>query len=341
MTTARRLCFTMQFPNGTTAETLTPDIDVAMAWEPPTDPAIRFVIWQLEEAPTTGHLHYQGYVEFNKVVKYTTATTLLKLPVKPHLTKCNGTAQQNIAYCSKSDGRIRGPWQYGEPGKQGKRNDLEDAVSTLKTRGINAVIEEHTSVFVKYPSGFREAANSLKKVRPMEGFVPRNWQKKCLDLFLQPPNDRTIYWVFDPPGGQGKSVLAKYLICNHGAIELDGRMQDMAQMIKEERIVIFDITRTQSEYVKHLYTFAEKLKNGNWQAPKYQSHCITTDYNIQVIFFSNSAIPENTFSDDRIFLIDLTDPSWHDNEQIHTQEYVSTGSPDLFELDDEMDTVQQ
>lgn len=301
----------MNFPSGTTSENLTPDVMESMAWDIPEDPAIRFVIYQLEAAATTGQLHYQGYVEFNKPVKPVTAGTLLRMPRPPHFEKCRGSPQQNIAYCSKADTRIDGPWTHGKPVTQGKRTDLMDACETLKTEGLQAVAEMHPTSFVKYHGGFRELEAHLKKIDPIVGFVPRTWQKKALDLFLQPPNDRTIYWVYDPEGGQGKSTLAKYLICNHGAIVLDGKMSDMAYMLHDQLIVVFDVCRSQSDNLNHLFRFAEQLKNGVWTSPKYQSRSVVSQKNRQVIFFSNATCPTAAFSLDRVYNIDLTDPDWH------------------------------
>jgi hypothetical protein len=314
----------MNFPSGTTGENLTPEIMQAMAWDIPENEAIRFVIYQLEAAATTGQLHYQGYVEFNKPVRHVTAQTLLSMPRPAHFTVCKGTSSQNIAYCSKADTRIDGPWTHGNPKTQGKRTDLMDACETLKSDGLKAVAELHPTSFVKYHGGFRELEAHLKKVSPIVGFEPRTWQKKALALFLNPPNDRTIYWVYDPPGGQGKSTLAKFLICNHDAIVLDGKMSDMAYMLGNQKIVIFDVCRSQNDNMNHLYRFAEQLKNGVWTSPKYQSRSVVSQDPRQVIFFSNMTCPDNAFSLDRVHLIDLTLTEWHVEEPL---------SPDLFDVD--------
>lgn len=54
-------------------------------------------IFGIEECPTTGRKHLQGFMALKKKMRITE----LKLPFNPHCEACLGTEEQNIKYCSK------------------------------------------------------------------------------------------------------------------------------------------------------------------------------------------------------------------------------------------------
>ena len=88
------------------------------------------------------------------------------------------------------------------------------------------------------------------------------WQQTVLTACLLEPNRRKIHWIYDSVGNRGKSYLSSYLVTNpeYNAIELCGKVADMAYAYNGERVVIFDIVRSQAEHIDHLYDFAERLK---------------------------------------------------------------------------------
>ena len=98
--------------------------------------------------------------------------------------------------------------------------------------------------------------------------------------------------------------MVRHLICTRGAVQLEGKVADMAFMYNSEPIVCFDVTRAQAEVSDHLYSFAEKLKNGSVISTKYETkakHFAPP----HVVFFANKDCPAGVFSADRIELIDL------------------------------------
>lgn len=84
---------------------------------------IKCAAWQMEKAPETNQLHIQGWVSFKNARTFRIVKSLLE--GNPHLEKQRGTDEQCWAYCTKLETRVVGPWTIGEPGKQGKRSDLE------------------------------------------------------------------------------------------------------------------------------------------------------------------------------------------------------------------------
>lgn len=141
-----------------------------------------------------------------------------------------------------------------------------------------------------------------------EDFAPRPWQSRVLAYLERPANDRKIIWVYDSEGKAGKSRLARHLIMEHNAVQLEGRVQDMAFMYNKEPIVVIDITRAQAEHSNHLYSFAEKLKNGVLVSTKYE--CVQKLFKPpHVVFFSNSEPDMQLWTSDRLQLLDLSKPA--------------------------------
>lgn len=98
---------------------------------------ITFIVLQLERGEE-GTLHYQGYLECSKKVRFTHFKKH-SFFVRGNFGAYNGTPQQNVDYCTKEDSRedsdIAGPFMWGELSKQGARNDLvalRDAVRSGK-----------------------------------------------------------------------------------------------------------------------------------------------------------------------------------------------------------------
>lgn len=133
--------------------------------EVPNMPHERYVVWQVEQAPTTGTVHIQGYLECAKPVRM---SALKKVMATAHFEPARGDQKQCIDYCKKEDTRLRGPWERGEAnaGGQGARNDLAHACAIVKedlgsTEPLQRVAEECPSVFVRYHKGLAALASQL------------------------------------------------------------------------------------------------------------------------------------------------------------------------------------
>ena len=69
---------------------------------------IRFCVWQIERAPTTGRLHVQAYFEFTRGVKCTHVYVVCGQHVDCR--SCDASTQANIDYVTKEDTREEGPF---------------------------------------------------------------------------------------------------------------------------------------------------------------------------------------------------------------------------------------
>jgi len=272
---------------------------------------------QLERAPETHRLHIQGFCVFATNQRF---QSMKKVHGTAHWELMRGKLDDSERYCSKADTREPGTesrvWGVRPVSKQGARTDLSDAVATLRgstgglTQRMRALAADHPLEFVKYHRGFEALARLETPVLTYTWAQPRRWQLELLGTLGAQPDDRHILWFTDTTGGAGKSsVVRKYLSDFPGtAICLTGKLADMAYAYNGERVVFFDVSRTQSEHMDHLYSFAETLKNGNYLSTKYES-CMKTFQPPHVVFFANMDPAAGKWSDDRLVLKRL---DWQD-----------------------------
>lgn len=113
--------------------------------EPEYDPDVmRFICWQREQCPSTGKLHYQGYVEFKEGTSLKNAKNRLG-DCSAHLEVRKGTQKQAIKYCKKSKTAIADTYsEYGVPARQGNRSDLDDMVDMIENGATSLeILLEH------------------------------------------------------------------------------------------------------------------------------------------------------------------------------------------------------
>ena len=160
----------------------------------------RYCCFQLECAPSTGHLHCQGYIYFGtnhrlSWVKQWIGDLGMHFPINrplyPHLERSRGTPQQNKDYCSKSDTAIPGTFQeLGDIPKQGNRSDLGELASAI------AEGTELTDIANLFPSEYIRYNRGIQALKIALSTKPRS--------SMEAP---TVFWWFGPTG-TGKSRLA-------------------------------------------------------------------------------------------------------------------------------------
>lgn len=132
---------------------------------------VDYVIWQHEQAPTTTTHHIQGYVRFRNARTMSGAKRLLGETA--HVEIARGSEEECIAYCSKQESKVEGPWEFGVRALgQGKRSDLLEAAEIVKRTG--SLREVRLDLIVKNFRGLNYVAN-MEKPRAM-----RNVRVLCL-----------------------------------------------------------------------------------------------------------------------------------------------------------------
>lgn len=140
----------------------------------------------------------------------------------------------------------------------------------------------------------------------LEHHKPYDWQKEVIDIVSKKPDDRKVYWYWEPKGNKGKSALAKHLAIHYGATKMEGCRKDcyFSLMKKMEKVeeeafpstVIFDIPRCDGNKIN--YNVIEDIKNGYVFSSKYESSDMVLPP-MHVIVFANFEPDIEKLSEDR------------------------------------------
>ncbi|AGA18368.1 hypothetical protein [uncultured marine virus] len=128
-------------------------------WRPVFDDSMRLLVYQLERGDM-GTPHLQGYVKYLERKTFAAVKTLWP---SAHLEPAKASPMQNLAYCTKPEGRLDGPWKYGDweraMGNQGERNDWHDIKAFLTEQlqlGVLTEDELFDEVIDRWPAKARE-----------------------------------------------------------------------------------------------------------------------------------------------------------------------------------------
>jgi Putative viral replication protein/RNA helicase len=140
---------------------------------PSTMPNVRFMTWQEERAPTTGTHHYQGYLELKKRQKHGGVCAIIP---RAWFEPRKGTRKQAIAYVTKEDTRIRGPWEYGASFGQGHRSDLNEAYTMIQAGASERQLMDHD--FGMWARNYQAFIRAKRLLLPQ-----RNFKTKVIVLY--------------------------------------------------------------------------------------------------------------------------------------------------------------
>lgn len=127
------------------------------------------------------------------------------------------------------------------------------------------------------------------------------WQQEIIDLIQTEPDDRKIYWYWEPTGATGKSALIRHIkimdedrqvLCFSTGKGHDWACALAAHPDEDEpdpmliRTILIDLPRTSEGFIP--YNMLEQIKNGHVFSGKYKSKSIMFNYP-HVIIFANFA----------------------------------------------------
>ena len=257
------------------------------------------------ETGESGTPHLQGTVCFQSRKRLQQVVTIIG---QAH---CSVTRflTQSIEYCKK-DGDVT---EWGEAPNTGskdeKRSDLEDFKASVK-EGVSLISELreiHSSVCALYPRFVREYIGDHREEIKVPAHPLRDWQARLNQSLLLEPDPRTITFVVDKTGDQGKSWFARYYCDIHANAQIivPGKKADMAYIVEEDNRVFFlDCPRSkQGDSIQ--YDFLEELKNGYVFSGKYESR-IKKLKTPHVVILMNEDPDMSKLSQDRYQIIQLT-----------------------------------
>lgn len=277
-------------------------------------PLYTYLVFQQEQAPGTGTRHLQGYVEFPNPRALAGVKRILP---SAHWEQRRGTREQARAYCMKAESRFPDtePIEYGEfvPSQQGARTDLEALRDLIKQGATKRqLLEEHPQAVAKFPrfidDCFNTYRNDMADKISIQEFRP--WQQQCMDFYKDHQDkvegyNRSIYWIYDERGNNGKTYLATHLVDQEKAFYTNGgKSSDVVFAYNSQPIVIFDFVREKSDYVQ--YGTIEQLKNGILYSSKYQGTMKRFNSPF-VIVFANFPPDSKKMSKDRLKVYTIED----------------------------------
>lgn len=136
-------------------------------WESMKD--VEYVRYQEECCPTTGKIHWQGWLKFTKQVTMKRVKEILGGSV--HCEGMKGSEEANEAYCTKVESGTGKQFVYGELKGQGSRNDLVLSRSIVRESGKMRDVVDKAPNF----QGIQIARNWLTYHESARNWKPEVW----------------------------------------------------------------------------------------------------------------------------------------------------------------------
>ena len=186
-----------------------------------------------------------------------------------------------------------------------QRVTVGEQVSNILSEG--EIREESLSKEDMYALDLYRAQRS--RVDNINDVVLRPWQREAFELFQQPPNDRTVMWIYDERGNEGKSFFQNYIEAYFGyhrvfRCDLRIKHKDICNILKKRSISTVDIflfndSRSIMGDEVNMYRILEDIKDGAATTSKYDNQVLKFKTPNIVMVFSNSWPATRNLSQDR------------------------------------------
>nr|ACC78694.1 replication protein [Gossypium darwinii symptomless alphasatellite]ACC78700.1 replication protein [Gossypium darwinii symptomless alphasatellite] len=262
--------------------------------------SVSYACWQEEESPTTRRRHLQGYLQL-KTKKSLSAVKSLFGDLNPHLEKQRARRTDEARdYCMKEETRVSGPFEFGDycPSGSHKRRQRESVI-----RSPVRMAEENPSVFRRVKAKIAEE-EFQKTAHEIQISNLKSWQLRLKTLLERAPDDRTIFWVYGPDGGEGKSTFARDLYRSGTWFYTRGGSADNVSYQYIGQLgnnIVFDIPRDKKDYLQ--YSLIEMFKDRLIVSNKYEPLMAPLINCIHVVVMSNFLPDFEKISVDRVYVI--------------------------------------
>lgn len=249
-----------------------------------------------KEKGESGTPHLQGFISFGKRVYLTDVKKRVSKTAHFELARM---VPESIAYCKK-DGDV---FEDGViPAGQGKRSDIDEFKTDVKAGLLNTkdIREKHSLVYAKYKSFVMEYLLDNSPTIQVPQYPLHEWQEDLMAKLNSPPDDRTVFFIVDYTGNNGKTWFAHYYASLNRDCQVmcPGKRADMAYILRTDiRTLILDAPRSkQGEFIQ--YDFLEDVKNGYVFSSKYES-VVKRLGNVHLVVLMNEAPDLTKLSSDR------------------------------------------
>lgn len=144
-----------------------------------------------------------------------------------------------------------------------------------------------------------------------EGTVWKDWQNDIINICTSEPDDRSIYWFWEPKGCAGKTTFQKWIYLNYNnVIVLSGKSNDMKNGIIEFKktneclpeIILINIPRVNKDFIS--FEDIESIKDMFFYSGKYEGGMVCGP-NPHVLIFSNDKPDISKMSIDRWKIVNI------------------------------------
>lgn len=160
--------------------------------EPKYDASLmQFMVFQREKCPTTGTLHYQGYVEFHREQGLRTIQGALGVGAC-RLGKRKGSQLDNIKYCTKEESRVQPPIKFGTPKTEGAGNGgITEGGADVYRRALHCTNAESALRVIRegLPRDYFKSFNSIKAAVDHRYGKKRKEYSKTLEFAWKLPEE--------------------------------------------------------------------------------------------------------------------------------------------------------
>jgi len=226
-----------------------------------------YCVYQMEMGEN-GTAHFQGYAEFSGKHRLGWYKELEGLE-RAHIEQRKGTGAQAANYCMKDEGRLDGPYEYGEMKEQGKRNDL-DSIRRKLDAGVSMkrIADDHFGSWCRYQKSF----NSYKQLKT----EPRQWPMELIFII--------------GPSGTGKTRRAVEMAGEDCYWKPRGKWWDG---YTGQHTIVWD------EFYGHCYPFSELLQLCDRYPLLVECKGGTMQYVSRRIIFTSNQEPKDWYSSER------------------------------------------
>jgi len=255
-----------------------------------------------KEVGDSGTPHLQGYVSFRSRKRLTQAKAFVGNTAHLEVARNPNAAAE---YCKK-DGDF---FEVGHPPEgAGHRSDLDAFKDDVKSgnHDLAQIREIHSDAYAKYPRFCLEYLQDNLPKKTIEAHPLHQWQADMNVVLNGEPDDRTIRFIVDHTGNNGKTWFAHYYASLHDRVQVlqPGKKADMAYALDATvRTLFIDAPRSkQGEFLQ--YDFLEQCKDGYVFSSKYESR-VKTLSKCHVVVLMNEEPDMTKLSADRYEIIRL------------------------------------